>query len=116
METAAEKQSGDPLTNLEDDCVKLVAYTIVSLKRDKEKIMEEGEGSEIVTERMTSKAFTAWIIAKYLQNTKIPEEKLKPHLKYLRVYYVVSHRWPRQPMEFEERQMDALEKIRNKMA
>ncbi len=113
METAPDKQSEDALTNLDDDTVKLVAYTIVSLRRDDEKVMEGGAGEITVPDRMTRKAFTAWIIAKFLQETKICDEELEPHLKYLRVYYVVSYRWPRQPLKFEEREIDALEQIRD---
>jgi len=32
-------------------------------------------------------------------------------LKYLRVYFVVSTRWPREPMKFEERQIDVVRSI-----
>ena len=37
----------------------------------------------------------------------IPEEDRK----YLRVHYVVSNRWPREPKKFEERQVAVLEEI-----
>ena len=122
---APEKKSEDAQTNLDDDMVKLVAYTIVSLKRDKEKVMEEGEGTILVKDRMTSKTFTAWIIGKYFQEKKDvlnkeysgedKEDELKALLKYLRVHYVVSYRWPRQPLEYEEREIAVLEGIRNKI-
>src|SRR5215469_13605328 len=66
------------LTNLEDDTVKLVAYTIVSLKRDDERIMDGGQASVIVKERMTGTAFIGWILAKYLQQqVESPEDKTK---------------------------------------
>lgn len=111
------------LTSLEDDTVKLVAYTIVSLKRGHEKIMEGGEGSVIVTDNMKGKAFVLWIIAKYLQEEidvsgkKVRRGDLIPknELKYLRVYYVVSNRWPRQPLEFEHKQVEVLKEIRDEM-
>jgi len=111
MATVDEKQAAAALYNLEDEMVKLVAYTIVSLRRGHEKIMEGGEGSVIVTDNMTGKAFTAWIIGKYLQETKVPRKKLRLELKYLRVYYVVSYRWPRQPLEFEQKEVALLREI-----
>lgn len=116
MATNKENAQAFALTNLEDDAVKLVAYTIVSLRRDHETVMEGGEGTIVVTDQMTPDAFTASIIAKYLQETKVPKAMLDKHLKYLRVYYVVSHRWPREPVEFEERQIAALQTIRNTIA
>jgi hypothetical protein len=112
------------LISLEDDAVKLIAYTIVSLKRNKERIMDGGKDSVIVTDNMTGEAFTSWIMAKYLQQLvpdpkdnkkKVPRSKLidPDELKYLRVYYVVSHRWPREPLKFEEREINVLQGIRN---
>src|SRR5437899_479520 len=113
---AINHEDGAAKDNLEDDTVKLIAYTIVSLKRDKERIMEGGQASVILTDSMTGEAFTGSILAKYLQQ-EVPDPKhshkkvprsaiLDPdELKYLRVYYVVSKRWPREPLEFEERQV-----------
>jgi hypothetical protein len=54
--------------SLEDDMVKLVAYTIVTLERGNEDVVDEG--TVIVTERMSGDAFTAWMIARYLQSLK----------------------------------------------
>ena len=115
MATLEQQGPAAALTNLEDEMVKLVAYTIVSLRRGHEKIMEGGEGSVIVTDSMTGKAFTAWILGRYLQETKVPRKKLRLELKYLRVYYVVSHRWPRQPLEFEQKEVALLRQIERAM-
>jgi hypothetical protein len=132
MATNQEIMAASALTSLEDDMVKLVAYTIVLLKRDKERIMEGGQDSVIVTDNMTDEAFTAMIVAKYLQQevgdpddatgekmmprSKLMERDLEPgDLKYLRVHYVVSRRWPREPREFEEHQIDWLQRIRDAM-
>jgi hypothetical protein len=118
------------LYRLSDDTVKLVAYTIVSLKRDVERVMTEGEGTIIVSDSMSGRAFTSWIIARYAQARRAKAEKevdpvrrrqLETELerdfradgKYLRVYYVVSHRWHREPLEFEEREVAVLEQIRD---
>jgi len=40
--------------DLEDEMVKLVAYTIVSVRRDAEHVMPEGEGTFIVTDSMNN--------------------------------------------------------------
>jgi len=100
--------------SLNDDMVKLVAYTIVSIKRDAEKVMPGGSDTIVVTDRMTTEAFTTWVIAQYLKKEdyqKLSEEEQRAHSKYLRVDYAVSRRWPRQPLEYEERQVSALKRI-----
>lgn len=104
--------------SLDDDMVKLVAYTIVSLKRNKERVMPRGAGTIVVTERMTGEAFSSWIIARYLQSsdyrTLSEEEKLsRGEERYLRVDYVVSRRWQRLPSTFEEDQLATLEGVRD---
>jgi hypothetical protein len=111
--------------SLEDDLVKLVAYTIVSVKRDEERVMPGGEGTIVFTESMTGAAFVSWIIARYMQSETYRkdayrgltgaerERKEREERKYLRVYYVVSHTWPREPMKFEEREVEALAEIRD---
>lgn len=117
-----DQENALAFTNLEDDTVKLVAYTIVSLKRDQERIMEGGQESVIVTDSMKGDAFASWILAKYLQEevttpdgTVVSRGALidPDELRYLRVYYVVSNRWPREPAEFEERQIEVLQGIQN---
>lgn len=125
---ATDGENGAALIDLQDDSVKLVAYTIVSLKRGRERIMDGGEGSVIVTDNMTGKAFVSWILAKYMQQkvddpvqpgrkVRRGDPRLLPRdeLKYLRVYYVVSTRWPREPLEFEQKQVKVLHEIRDEM-
>jgi len=124
---AADGEKETDIYSLEDDMVKLVAYTIVSLKRSEERVMDGGEGTEIVTDRMTGKAFVSWILAKYLQQeVTVPCHK-KPkqlrsdlippgELKYLQVYYVVSKRWPRHGLAFEHDQITVLKEIRDGIA
>ena len=113
-----EEEGTTLLSSLSDDKVKLVAYTIVSLKRDKERIMPKGSGQILVTENMNGKTFASWMIARYLQSKDYqdlkPSEKMsKGDEKYLRVDYVVRRRWPRQPLRFEERQVEVLSEISN---
>lgn len=107
--------------DLDDDSVKLVAYTIVSIKRDAERVMPRGAGSIVVTESMTPEAFATWRIADYLASDGYrdlaAEEKLQPgDRKHLRVDYVVSRRWPRQSRNYESAELAALEGIRKKLA
>ena len=121
MAKAGEENKSVTLTDEDDETVvKLLAYTIVALKRGDEKIMDGGEGSVIVTQKMTGETFTSWILARYLQQEVTAEDGSiqrrgdlipKSDLKYLRVYYVVSNRWPRQPLEYEEKNVAILQKI-----
>jgi hypothetical protein len=107
--------------NLDDEMVKLVAYTIVSLKPDDEKMMPEGAGQVVVTKSMSGDDFISWMLAQYLQGAGVDprDGKTKPRseqvarddLKYLRVYFVVSTRWPREDRKFQERQINALREI-----
>jgi hypothetical protein len=109
------------LKNLADDRLKLVAYTIVFAKPGHERIMPGGQGSILVDVSLTEAQFIAMLIARYLR----PEEGEPPKLagiftsprdrKYLKVHYVVSTRWPKEPLEIDSRQSDALEAIRDRI-
>ena len=126
MATDDDKKTDSALTRIDDDTVTLIAYAIVSIKRGEEKIMDGGQGSVIVTEKMSDRDFALWIVAKYMQEeVTAPDEPTKKKrrgdlikredLQYLRVYYVVSNRWPREPLEFEEKEVAALQGIRDAM-
>lgn len=154
--------------NLNDDMVKLVAYSIVSIRRQDERVLKGGEGTVVIVEPMTEENFTAYIIGHYLQqeDTNDKEDAIREFIdalerslreigdgsvrqfaevlrrylresitnnkkktsvkrklrqipeedrKYLRVNYVVSNRWPREPLKFEEDQVAVLEDIRDKL-
>ena len=106
-------------TNLSDDMVKLVRYTIVSIERDHERIIHHGE--EIVTDNLTDDAFASWMIASYLQSREYAQRRSEDprheieheHKKYLRVCYEVLCRWPKQDRKYEKRQLEVLEGIRD---
>jgi hypothetical protein len=105
-------------TSLDDEMVKLVAYTIVSVKRDLERVMPKSGDSIIITQRMSEQAFISFVIARYLQSEAYanlaPEEKLATRdQKYLRVQWAVTRRWPQESLEFEERQIEVLAGIRD---
>jgi|SRR5689334_22273536 hypothetical protein len=106
-------------TRLDDDMVKLVAYTIVSLLRDKEMIVPKGKDQILVTENITPERLVADVISRYVESKdyleELTEEQWRDHQRYLRVYYVVSQRWAKEPLKYEERQIKALEEIRDRM-
>jgi hypothetical protein len=116
--TTAPPAFGD-FTRLDDDTVKLVAYTIVSLCRDHEIIMPSGQDQVLVTDSMTPDAFTAMLISTYVAKRdwapELTDQEFDRHRKHLRVYYVVSQRWPRESMRYEERQTKVLEEIKDRM-
>lgn len=99
-------------TNLSDDMVKLVRYTIASIERDHERIIYHGE--KIVTDNMTDDAFASWVIASYLQSDEHARGGHIEHheKKYLRVCSEVLCRWAKQDRKYEERQLRVLDQIR----
>jgi len=52
--------------SLNDDQVKLVRYSIVSIRRDCEHQLPRGAGQTVVTEAMSGDDFASWMIARYL--------------------------------------------------
>jgi uncharacterized membrane protein YgcG len=101
-----QKEIKMPNTDLDNDRVNLVRYTIVTIKRGYESILQTG-GEELVKERMSGEAFAAWVVARYAERNKIPDADKQ----YLRVYYEVLQSWPKQDLRYEERQLDILERI-----
>jgi DNA-binding MarR family transcriptional regulator len=124
--------------NLRDDMLKLVQYKILFLKRDYEHAFREQE--ELVTDNIDEVGYTAWKIAAFIQqlreqrHTTVPEKwgHYPPHdpqyregrtlvgfpdedKKYLRVYYKVLNRWPREAFRFEEKQIEVLKQIRDNL-
>lgn len=94
----------EPPADLDDDFVKLIGYSIVSVRRGRERHVKGG--SQVVARRMTREAFVSWMIARNVDSVE-PEEE-----PFLRVHFTVARRWPREPLEFEERQLAALSDLR----
>ncbi len=99
-----------------NDDVKLITYVIVSLARGSERVLPASTNVTIITENLSEKDFIAGAVAQYLQSNAYallkPDEKLKDEeLKYLFVDYTVKSRWARQPLKFEEGQIEELENI-----
>jgi quinol monooxygenase YgiN len=125
-----------PDVDLRDDMLKLVRYKILFVKRDLEYTFPERE--ELVSENIDSTGYTAWKIAQFIQDLgsieiptkwrskkypRDPGSDTAPKInsldeedkKYLRVYYEVLDRYPRERFKHEERQIEVLEQIRDKL-
>lgn len=88
--------------------VKLVEYTIVSIKRCDERIITKGE--EIYTDDMSDESFATWVVALYLN--KNPDAIPHEDKKYLRVYHHVLESWPRPEKDCcDDRQVNVLRDI-----
>jgi len=137
-EEVRKEQIKMPDTNLNDDMLKLVRYKILFIKRDYEVAFPEQE--ELVYDNMNDGAFTAWKVAEFIQSLnrmEVPskwEKKAYPEgvqvrnehgrttryihslpeddKKYLRVYFEVLQRYPREKFKHDEREVEELEKIR----
>ncbi len=131
METVLDK-------DLRDDLLKLVRYKILFVRREYEVAFPEQE--DIVSDNMDGDAFSAWKVAEFIQDlhrgeTPIPARWAEqnypsdefrngqyltgiPHedKKYLRVYFQVLERFPREKFKYEEQQIRVLEEIRDKVA
>src|SRR6267154_4843806 len=113
--------------DLRDDMLKLVRYKILFVRREYEVAFPERE--DIVSENMDGDSFAAWKVAEFIQDlaageTLVParwqEQSYPPaefhkgdtltgipheDKKYLRVYFQVLERFPREKFKFEEQQI-----------
>lgn len=119
--------------NLSGDELKLVRYKILFVKRDHEVVLEERD--ELLSDDMSDSDFVGWKIADFmgrLAETPVPQKwidkkyprefanKLNPMIgslesadkKYLRVYFEILDRYPREEFHYQERQVEVLEEIR----
>jgi hypothetical protein len=125
--------------DLQDDDLKLVRYKVLFLKRDHEHAFAEKE--ELVYDNITPESFTAWKIGEFIQSLRKGPVKIsgkltkykKEHIeskdgeyllkdldeedkKYLRVYYEVLERYPREQLRYEEEHLDVLREIKNEVS
>lgn len=107
QEAKEDRTMSDCCDNDDDGMVKLVEYTIVTIKRGGERILKKSE--ILYTEDMSDEAFATWVVALYLQEDGVHV----PHddKKYLRVYHRLLDSWARQSLECCERQLDVLRGI-----
>ena len=103
------------LQNLDDDMVKLVAYNIVCLEYGSERLLDEGSGTVLITERMTANDFIAFIIDDYLNGDPQRDPKLLAQVEpgSLDVHFNVVRRWPRRDPRFDENRIRALSGVRD---
>ena len=121
--------------DLRDDMLKLVRYKVLFVKREYEHAFPERE--DLVSENLDGAAFTAWKVAEFIQELEREGAPLPtkwgsypggeyarggvlrglPHedKKYLRVYYEVLDRYPRERFKYEEQQVKVLEQIRDEL-
>ena len=123
--------------DLRDDMLKLVRYKVLFVKREYEHAFPEQE--DLVSENMDGAAFTAWKVAEFIQRLqRRPREVRVPgrwgrgypeghregewltglpddDKKYLRVYYEVMDRYPREKFKYEEQQISVLREIRDEI-
>jgi hypothetical protein len=123
--------------DLQDDMLKLVRYKVLFVRREYEFAFPEREA--LVSENMDGDAFTAWKVAEFIQElaqgeTPVPKrwnDKLYPpdrfrkdgnllglpdeDKKYLRIYFEVLDRYPREKFKYEEQQIRVLEQIRDNL-
>lgn len=102
-------------TNLHDDMVKLVEYTLVSIERGYERKLE-GPEQIIVTDDLTGDAFSNARVAAWFKRTggKVKANDTGERnlgLDTLRVYYQVLDRWPKEDLKKDERQVEYLRQI-----
>jgi hypothetical protein len=143
QQTSQLEERKMPDQDLRDDMLKLVRYKILFVKRDYEEVLLPDK-EELVSENTDAASYTAWKIAEFIQdldNVTIPKkwrDKKYPRdvaqeigsppgtlptinkldeddKKYLRVYFEVLQRYPRERFRYEERQIEVLEQIRDKM-
>ena len=122
-----------PDRDLGGDDLKLVRYKVLFVRRDYEYAFQEQE--ELVYDNTDGAAFTAWKVAEFIQSLdkdkyKFPEKWEDTELdnpkykrgnylkslpeedkKYLRVFFEVLDRYPREPLRYEEEQLRILRDI-----
>jgi hypothetical protein len=106
-------------THLGDDMVKLVEYSIITVKRGQGEggdhsggEQELDAGRKVITDNLTEDAFVTWVVADFLKDEKKGKNLPDSDRKYLRVYYNVLKRWPREELHFEEDQLAELRGIK----
>ncbi len=92
--------------DLSNDLVKLIRYVVVTIVRGDEQVVESG--LKIATEAMTSEAFVAWVVSELGGRPAHPPDADQ----YLRVYYQVLESWPKQDLNYEEKQLRLLHGIK----
>lgn len=134
-DTDLHNRSTDPACKPDCDTLKLVRYKILFVMRDYECAFPETE--ELVADDLTESAYTGWKIAEFIQNLDRDEfrarapQRWRDYLrqecegrnhpndddkKFLRVYFEVLERYPREKLRYEEDQLEELRNINRNLA
>jgi hypothetical protein len=108
--TREETQMAD--TNLNDEMVKLVEFTIVTIERGNERKLV-GPEQILVTDDLTGNAFSNARIADWSETAKGKDADVRSNT--LRVYYNVLDRWPKEDLKKDERQIEYLKEIADEL-
>jgi hypothetical protein len=93
-----------------DDCsLRLIQYTIVTIKRGEERILHHGQ--TLVRDVMTQCEFDTVVVAEYVSLHGVPPEDRR----YLRVWSEILETWQKQSLHYEEKQLAILQQISNKI-
>ena len=122
-----------PDTDLADEQLKLVRYKILFVMRDYECAFREQE--ELIHDNLTDSAYSGWKIAEFIQHLPSIEDRdlpanwkkykcdkgVKVHpkaedKKYLRVFYEVLDRYPREELRYHEETLKELGGIKHELS
>ena len=99
--------------SLGNDLVKVVQYTILSIKPDEERALKgfkESPRTRVFSDNMTGEDFTSWVIAQYFQEPD-HEEIAENDKKFLRVSYSVISTFAKEDANYEKETVDVLRQI-----
>jgi hypothetical protein len=100
------KQMSDDRCGVDDCKLRLYKYTIVSIKRGAEHILRDGSGQVLIRDPMDECDFDNYVIAEYVK--RHPEVR---GVRWLRVCSELQCTWDKQPLHYEEKQLDYLREI-----
>lgn len=122
-----------PDTDLADEQLKLVRYKILFVMRDYECAFREVE--ELIPDNLTDTAYSGWKIAEFIQHLPSMDDrdlpaKWKKYIrekgehghakaedkKYLRVFFEVLDRYPREELKYHEETLKELGGIKHQLS
>ena len=122
-----------PDTDLADEQLKLVRYKILFVMRDYECAFREQE--ELIPDNLTDSAYSGWKIAEFIQHLPSIDERDLPanwkkylrekgekghakaeDKKYLRVFFEVLDRYPREELKYHEEMLTELGGIKHQLS
>lgn len=101
-------------TDLRDDMLKLVSYSIVNIERGRERTLVCNE-CQLFSDNMSDCDFDTWVVADFIERWQHdhPGKRFPYNNKDLRVVHQVQGRWPKQDLRFEEKQLHRLAGIQH---